>query len=98
MLSFLPDGAVKLRLYMPAQTAAAVAVGSTLTVNCDGGPAGLAAPVTYVADAPEFTPPVIYSLENRQKVVYLVEARHVGDSMALKPGQIVDVLLPGAVE
>lgn len=98
VLSFLPDGAVKLRLYMPAENAAAIAVGSALSVRCDGCPDGLAATVTYVSDAPEFTPPVIYSLENRQKFVYLVEARPIGDGTSLKPGQIVDVLLPGAAE
>ncbi len=41
-------------------------------------PPDLTARVTYVADGPEFTPPVIYSLENRQKLVYLVEARPGG--------------------
>jgi HlyD family secretion protein len=34
---------------------------------------------------------VIYSLENRQKLVYLVEARPAADAAALMPGQIVDV-------
>jgi len=39
---------------------------------------------------------VIYSLENRQKLVYLIEARpDLG--AALKPGQIVDVDQPEAV-
>ena len=33
---------------------------------------------------------MIYSLQNRQKLVYLIEARPEGDA-ALKPGQIVDV-------
>ena len=47
-----------------------------LDVHCDGcAPDDLTARVTYVSDGPEFTPPVIYSLENRQKLVYLVEAR-----------------------
>ncbi|MEO8530061.1 MAG: HlyD family efflux transporter periplasmic adaptor subunit, partial [Deltaproteobacteria bacterium] len=65
VLSFLPDGAVKLRLYVPATGTASIATGSVLEVRCDGCPAGLSATVTYVSDAPEFTPPVIYSLENR---------------------------------
>jgi len=94
VLSFLPDGAVKLRLYMPAENVAKIAPGSGLAVRCDGCPEGLSATVTYVADAPEFTPPVIYSLENRQKLVYLVEARPDTASSFLKPGQIVDVVLP----
>ena len=52
---------------------------------------GLQARVSYVSPDPEFTPPVIYSLETRQKLVYLVEARPEGDATALQPGQIVDV-------
>jgi HlyD family secretion protein len=39
---------------------------------------------------------VIYSLETRQKLVYRVEARPVGDTTALQPGQIVDVTLAAA--
>lgn len=97
VLSMLPDGAVVLRLYVPQANVSAIALGTTLTVNCDGCPDGQTATVTYVADQPEFTPPVIYSLENRQKLVFLVEARPDPGAEALKPGQIVDVRLePGS--
>lgn len=95
VLSMLPDGAVKLRLYVPETAVSAIAQGSRLAVRCDGCATGLAATVTYIADAPEFTPPVIYSLQNRQTLVYLIEARPEG-APGLKPGQIVDVSLPGA--
>lgn len=94
VLSMLPEGAVKLRLYVPELSIAAVSPGSRLSIICDGCPAGAAATVTYVSDAPEFTPPVIYSTGNRQKLVYLIEARP-DDASELKPGQIVDALLPG---
>lgn len=97
VLSFLPEGAVKLRLYVPEPSIAAIRQGSRLAVRCDGCAEGLGATVTYVSDAPEFTPPVIYSLENRQKLVYLIEARP-DDAPGLKPGQIVDVALPGTAE
>jgi len=96
VLSLLPDGAVKLRLYVRESQVALVAPGARLRVHCDACPPGLTATVSYVSDAPEFTPPVIYSLQNRQKLVYLIEARpDLG--AALKPGQIVDVDLPAAV-
>jgi HlyD family secretion protein len=36
---------------------------------------------------------VIYSLENRQKLVYRIEARPDPGALALRPGQIVDVSL-----
>jgi HlyD family secretion protein len=92
VLSMLPDGAVKLKLYIPEESFASVAVGTELAVHCDGCAPDLRARVSYVSPDPEFTPPVIYSLEARQKLVYLVEARPVSDGQ-LKPGQIVDVAL-----
>ncbi|HPD93495.1 MAG: HlyD family efflux transporter periplasmic adaptor subunit [Rhodobacter sp.] len=93
VLSVLGDGAVKLRLYVPEPSFARIHVGDMLQVHCDGCAPGITARITYISDEPEFTPPVIYSLENRQTLVYLVEAAPVGGD--LKPGQIVDVALPG---
>lgn len=96
VVSLLPDGAVKLRIYVPEAQFSTVTVGSRLKVNCDGCAPGLTARVSYVSTSPEFTPPVIYSLETRQKLVYLVEARPEGGSDGLQPGQIVDVKLGDA--
>lgn len=91
VISMLPDGAVKLKVYIPETSFSSVAIGSELSVRCDGCPDGLKARVSYVSPDPEFTPPVIYSLETRQKLVYLVEARPDEGATALQPGQIVDV-------
>lgn len=93
VLSLLPDGAVRLRLYVPEAAIARIAPGSQLSVHCDGCPPDLVATISYIADGPEFTPPVIYSVDSRQKLVYLVEATPV-DGSSLKPGQIVDIDLP----
>jgi HlyD family secretion protein len=49
---------------------------------------GLTARINYISPRPEFTPPVIYSREARDRLVYLIEAR---PSQALSPGQPVDV-------
>lgn len=95
ILSLLPDGAVKLRLYLPEAALASVAPGSLLQVHCNRCPDGLTARVSYVSDSPEFTPPVIYSVDSRQKLVYLVEARPLQET-SLKPGQIFDVDLAEA--
>ena len=91
VLSLLPDGAIKLKLYVAEPDFASIAVGDRLAVRCDGCPAGLTARVSYASPDPEFTPPVIYSLETRQKLVHLIEARPEGEASMLKPGQIVDV-------
>jgi HlyD family secretion protein len=55
---------------------------------CDGCPNGLTATIDFVSPRAEFTPPVIYSRESRDRLVYLVEAR---PSVRLLPGQPVDV-------
>jgi HlyD family secretion protein len=91
VISMLPDGAVKLKVYIPEAAFSSVQIGSVLKVRCDGCPDGLTAKVSYVSPDPEFTPPVIYSLETRQKLVYLVEARPEDGETKLQPGQIVDV-------
>ncbi|SLN30613.1 putative efflux pump membrane fusion protein [Roseovarius litorisediminis] len=93
VLSVLPDGAIKLRLYVPEPSLAQVSVGDRLVVTCDGCTKGLGAQVSYISDHPEFTPPVIYARDSRQKLVFLLEARPLDGSSSLKPGQIVDVLL-----
>lgn len=94
VLSVLPDGAVKLRLYVPETAFASLRIGAVLNVSCDGCAPDLTATISYISNAPEFTPPVIYSLENRQKLVFLIEARPT-DGQVLKPGQIVDVSYVG---
>jgi len=92
VLAVLPEGAVKLRLYIPETAYSLIEVGDVLAVACDGCPEGQRARISYIADEPEFTPPVIYSQENRQQLVFLLEAVPEGEH-ALKPGQIVDVRL-----
>ena len=42
--------------------------------SCDGCAADLTARITFIASTAEFTPPVIYSREERAKLVFLVEA------------------------
>jgi HlyD family secretion protein len=93
ILSILPDGAVRLVVYVGEPDVAGLAAGGTLDVRCDGCPTDLTATISHVADSPEFTPPVIYSVENRQKLVYRVEALPDAGADILRPGQIVDVSL-----
>ena len=97
VVSVLPDGAVKLKLFLPQRLLSSVRIGQRIAVTCDGCPAGLAANISYISPEPEFTPPVIYSADTRQKLVYLVEARPVGEALRLlQPGQIVDATIADA--
>jgi HlyD family secretion protein len=61
-------------------------------VTFDGGQHSYSATVNYISTEAEFTPPVIYSQENRAKLVFMIEAKFSpADATDLRPGQPVDV-------
>lgn len=94
VVALLPPENVKVRFYVPEPRLGAVKVGQAVELACDGCPAKIPATVSFVAPQAEFTPPVIYSRENRAKLVFLVEARASReDSAKLHPGQPMDVRL-----
>ena len=95
VMSVLPDGAVKVRLYVAEPRLSNLRLGTVIRIRCDGCGTDVRAHISFIANGPEFTPPVIYSLQNRQKLVYLIEARPEGNQPLLKPGQIVDAALAG---
>ncbi|MGZ3376508.1 MAG: HlyD family secretion protein [Phenylobacterium sp.] len=88
ILSLLPDERIKVRFFVPEASLSAYRVGAVVKFACDGCAKGLTAKIAYIAPRPEFTPPVIYSREARDRLVYLVEAH---PSARLNPGQPVDV-------
>lgn len=90
VIALLPPGAVKLRFFVPQAQLAQAAVGSEVAVGCDGCAAGLRARIRWVSPQAEFTPPVIYSIGSRSKLVFMVEA-DAPAAATLKPGQPVDV-------
>lgn len=91
VVSLLPPTNRKIRFYVPEAERARIHIGQRIAVACDQCPAGLQGEVSYIASDAEFTPPVIFSVESRQKLVYLVEARPLDAAVALNPGQPVDV-------
>ncbi|WP_436357725.1 HlyD family secretion protein [Brevundimonas sp. CEF1] len=90
IVSIIPDGEVKVRFYVPQGAVHAFQPGRRVAIACDGCPDGMSAVVDFVATRPEFTPPIIYSLDARQKLVFLVEAVPA-NPRALIPGQPMDV-------
>jgi HlyD family secretion protein len=94
VLSLLPPGNIKVRFYLPEAVLPSIAYGDTVRVACDGCPAGLTARVSFIARESEYTPPVIYSLDERAKLVFLVEALPDRPN-DMRVGQPVDVALSG---
>ena len=89
----LPPGNLKIRFFAPETELATIKIGETVTVTCDACASGLKAKVTFIARSAEYTPPVIYSLEERAKLVYLIEA-FPDNPEKFRVGQPVSVTLP----
>jgi HlyD family secretion protein len=93
IVSLLPPGNVKIRFYVPEPALATLRRGAAVSVRCDGCSAPIPARVAFIAPQAEYTPPVIYSRENRSKLVFLVEARPAEPNPALHPGLPVEVTI-----
>jgi HlyD family secretion protein len=90
VLSLLPADRVRLRFFVPQDRVADYTIGRDVAFACDGCAAGLSAKISYVSPRPEFTPPVIYSREARDRLVFLVEATPAKPD-GLVPGLPIDV-------
>ena len=94
IVSLLPPANVKIRFYVPEPIVGTLRIGDAVDVRCDGCGAPINAKIRFIAPQAEFTPPVIYSKENRASLVFLVEARPDAFNAALHPGLPVDVAVP----
>ena len=90
VLSLLPDGALRVRFFVPEPQLSSVPIGAPVRVTCDGCPAPIDAQVSFVSPKPEYTPPVVYAGDATSKLVFLVEARSSA-LQGLHPGQPLDV-------
>lgn len=95
VLALLPPANVKLRFFAREAMLPRLALGQTVRVTCNGCADGITARISFIDTAPQFTPPVIYSTEEREKLVYLIEARPNRPDL-LRPGQPLDIHLDAA--
>jgi HlyD family secretion protein len=93
VVALLPPANLKIRFFAPETKLAQIKIGETVDVSCDACVKDLTAKVSFIAHSAEYTPPVIYSREERAKLVYLIEARPT-DPEKFRVGQPVTVMLP----
>jgi HlyD family secretion protein len=93
VVSLLPPENVKIRFFVPQKTLPQLKAGQKISVSCDGCKAPVEATISFLSDQAEFTPPIIYSVESRDKLVFLVEAKPDAFDPALRPGLPVDIAL-----
>lgn len=93
VLSILPPGNMKLRFFVPEGELPKLKIGDDVRVTCDGCAGDLTAKIYFIATTAEYTPPVIYSMEERAKLVFLIQARPSRPD-SLRVGQPITVTLP----
>ncbi|VIO76698.1 HlyD family secretion protein [Bradyrhizobium ivorense] len=92
VLSIMPPGNMKLRFFVPETELPKLALGDEVKVSCDNCAADLTAKIYFIATTAEYTPPVIYSLDERNKLVYLIQARPSRPDV-LRVGQPISIHL-----
>ena len=90
----LPPGNIKVRVFVPEEQVGAIKPGEPVQVTVDGVKEPFSGRVSFISPRAEYTPPVIYSRESRQKLVFMIELSFPVETGArLHPGQPVDVRL-----
>jgi HlyD family secretion protein len=85
----LPPKNIFVRFFVPETQFARVRLGQSVRISCDGC-RPLDAKVSFIAEQEEFTQPIIFSVGNREKLVFKAEARAPG-GLEVHPGQPVEV-------
>jgi HlyD family secretion protein len=94
IVQILPPENLEVRFFLPEPMLAKLRLGQTIAVHCDGCASDLPATITFISPQVEYTPPLIYSNENRSKLVFMVIAKPAVDRAAvLHPGQPLEVTL-----
>jgi len=94
VVQVLPPENLEVRFFVPEPLVGKLRLGQGILVRCDGCGSEIPATITFISTQCEFTPPVIYSNENRSKLVFMVVANPpVEKAPLLHPGQPLEVAL-----
>lgn len=96
VIVLLPPDHIKVRAFVPEPKIGTITLGDVVRITVDGVQGTIRGKVRYISPRAEYTPPVIYSQKNREKLVFMVEVLFDPDAARnLHPGQPVDVRFNG---
>lgn len=91
VVSLLPPERIRVRCFVPEAALASLKAGEAVTVAADGAKS-ISGRIVFISPAAEYSPPVIFSRESREKLVFMVEVAFDPEKAAgLHPGQPVQV-------
>lgn len=93
VISLLPAPNIRLRFFVSAPALQEIALNDKVHIRDDASQPPLTAHVTYIAPQAEYSPPQLYNRDNREKLLFMVEATPDTPSTNLHPGQPVDIVV-----
>ena len=94
IVSLLPPRNIKVRFFVPEAELGHIEEGGKVRFACSDCPENATGTIRFISTEAEFTPPVIYSDQSKEKLVYMAEATPDDNPEAFHPGQPVTVSLP----
>jgi len=92
VVALLPPENVKVRFFVSQAHLPRFPLGASIKVKCDGCSKPIGARITFISSKSEYTPPVIYSVGSRDKLVFMLEAKPDAFDESLRPGLPVDII------
>ena len=93
VLSLLTKKNIKVIFFVSEKELSNIALNAKVNISTDGSPTLAKGSISYIAKVAQYTPPIIYSREDRQELVFRVEARidspnlnqvHLGQPVSLE--------------
>jgi HlyD family secretion protein len=92
VVSLLPPQNIFVRFFVPEGIVGSLHRGEQVALHCDGCRDELTGTISFISPTAEYTPPLIYSESNNNKLVFMIEARPAsGEAHLFSPGQPVEV-------
>lgn len=94
IVSLLSPGDIKVIFYVSETDLGAVKLNNKISVKCHSCSKSYEGRISFISPSAEYTPPVIYSNQTSEKLIYRIEAKFASqDAYNLHPGQPVNVTL-----
>ncbi len=92
VLAILSPKNIRVLFYIPEKKLSQIKLGQKISFTCDSCKKNIAARISYISPEAEYTPPVIYSKDTRDKLVFLIRADMPEEvAKQFHPGQPITV-------
>ena len=75
VLALITKRNIKVIFFVPESSLAKLSLNQNVLIKSDGNPTPLQGKISYIANTAQYTSPLIYSRENRQSLLFCIEAR-----------------------